>query len=266
MKKITVFSLLYLSFFMLVSQRSVADRTDLPDYFYTLSSDIVENIKESSQNLNLRYADFMIIIENYDVLNSINLSNYYGEPFPIIDEWGTSVTHIVDSNTFYFLPVADTLYLQEDISTQKMFGKQLSIIPLNTNKDVHFKVSVATDESLTQNLTLEKYNGEDWYEDAQLVKIWQGISNYKELSDSAVYYFKVPPVEELTNIESLKTELSLRDTLVHYSGELSFDAEYVYKEKPCLYLIEGIIIKIEKYNQEKLIETKYIRTSILYGC
>lgn len=264
MKKIILLLILLVNISCASAQKD--EDIKLPDYFYNISQKAVENIQDPSHNLNLVYSDFMIIVEDYDVLKEVNISNYEGEPFPIIAQSYDFFTNIVNAEQFYFTPVIDTIYLYEDIMTEKIFKKKIKIIPLSDDKDIHYKVYVAMDESLTQMLPLEEYHDDDAYEKSELLETWREVGPYKKVNSSKKLEFRIPSEESLLNIKDLKKQLALRDTLVTYEGELYHYANYVYKGLPTEYLVEGVVVKIEKYKKEHLIETKYLRTYITYGC
>jgi hypothetical protein len=67
-------------------------------------------------------------------------------------------------------------------------------------------------------------------------------------------------------LERIKKKYSLRDTLVVIPGEYDTVATLTKDKKLYGYGYDFFLFKIERYNKNKKIDTKYIVVSIMYGC
>lgn len=224
--------------------------------------DISFKIKDAHNDLNLRYSDFLVTIVNYNVL-ALNLANY-DDDYPVIDQHSNYSVHLLDKDCYYLIPLTDTLEIYEEIDLEHIENKMIRITSLDEKeKDVYYKVSLSALESINQMPPAEV----DFWEGMEndLVR-WEGISPYVEIVNSARSCFYVPEVESLSNLPYLKQTLALGDTCVHYEGELSYTATLIYKGKPTVHQINGVLLRIEKYTLDTLIETKFLKVYFAYGC
>lgn len=227
-----------------------------------ISKDILLKIKDAKKNLNLRYSDFLVTIHDYNGLE-LNFSNYDND-FPIIGHHIDYNLHLLDQDHYYFIPLSDTLIIQEEIHLEKIGNKIIQVTSLNEKeKDIHYKVSISVLESIEQRFPLEIDVKEGMEKE---LKRWVGLSPYVELVDSAQSYFYVPEIETLSNLSQLKQTLALGDTCVLYESELSYTATLIYKGKPAVHWIDGAILRIDRFNLNTLIETKYLKILFAYGC
>ena len=241
------------------SQNEITDKK----YF---SSDIVSKIEDPSSNLYLYWPDYLVTIKDYDLWNEINYGNYGEIDESFIDWWDDKATVIIDSLTFYYAIETDTVLLGEEVYTSNIEGKIVKITPIRAPKNTHFKLSVAVDETIKQYPPLEEYYTRDGMSENDL-EVWEKISSYKTLKDSGQYTFRIPDRDSISDIEQLKIDLALRDTSLYYEAESEGRAiNYVYKGMPAEHWINGLIIKIEKYNKDVLIETKYIKIQFPEAC
>lgn len=230
----------------------------------------ISKIEDSANDLNLKYSDFMIIIPNYSLIG-VNFDNYIdynqtepGDIFPFID-YGTDYDiHIADQDHYYFFPTTDTLTLYQDITTESIFEKTIKLIPLNKERNVSYKISIALDESIQQRYIQGIENSDDEYE--MNLETWRGITPYKQLKTTKKLEFKVPKESEVENLKDLKRKLSLQDCNIFYESELSQTATVIYKGRPSVFTVEGAILKIEKLKDKKTVEIYYIYINIAYGC
>lgn len=95
---------------------------------------------------------------------------------------------------------------------------------------------------------------------------WKGYSQPVKLKDSAVYYYRLPHRDITKEQENVKPLLSLRDTAVIVPSEGGNYASVVYKDRPAHFELPWDMLKIERYRDGKLVETKYIRLIIESGC
>lgn len=70
----------------------------------------------------------------------------------------------------------------------------------------------------------------------------------------------------MSDFDNLYKKLNLRDTLVIQEGEYDDVATIVYKNRPAHFVIDDIVLKIDKYKKDLLVETKYLCIVFSYGC
>lgn len=176
----------------------------------------------------------------------------------------SSLVPFLDSNLFLgFRVKADTALISEDVGDY-VRGKLLQIAP--KNKKDKFRISYAYHEIISELYQREKHNDIDWDEWAKNSVHWEGQSDYKTLKDSVKYFFWLPEADYEGYEKIRERKLNLRDTSVIEDGEYSTEATLVYKEKPCTHFLESLILKIERIRSRKVLETKYIKIILSYGC
>lgn len=256
--------LIFVSIVLISFSAFAQNKAEDSKYF---SKDIVSKVEDPHTNLNLLWSDYLVTIRKYNLWGEINESNYQGIDMPFIDEWTETNTVIIDHNTFYYVVNRDTILCQEEVFTDNIEGKTIKITPFENNKNINFKVSVAVEEYIKQFLSAEDY-GRDGVEDKEaLLETWEKVSPFKAVKDSAQFYFKIPNRESLSDIKQIKVDLALGDTTLYYEAEGGgHDLNYIYKGKPAEHRIIGMLIRIEKYKKDLLIETKYIQFSFPQSC
>lgn len=242
----------------------VFSQNDSNKYFSPL---IINKLENPTENLNVLWSNFLVTVENYDLWGEINYSNYDPITEPFIDEWNDINTVIIDSTTFYYVIKTDTVFFQEEVFTSNIEDRLLKITPINNNPNCTFKVSVGVSEIIKQFLSLEEYGKDDMYEKEAELETWEKISPYVPIKDSAQLYYRIPKRDSISSIKQLKVDLALRDTSLYYEAEGGgHDINYIFKGKPAEYRITGMVIRIEKYERDVLIETKYIRIVFPEAC
>ncbi|WP_298546510.1 SH3 domain-containing protein [uncultured Aquimarina sp.] len=95
---------------------------------------------------------------------------------------------------------------------------------------------------------------------------WKGNSPFKELSlTRQMTLFPKIAYEKIESSRQLN--LKLKDTLVHYPGEMGgTTATMSYNGKPCVHAIPETILKIVLYHNNGTKEIKYININLSYGC
>lgn len=123
------------------------------------------------------------------------------------------------------------------------------------------------------------------------------ITSYTSIKDSAAYFFRALPhtadMESVTvidgeviplkkrntmkqikdeelrynkDLERIKKKYTLKDTLVIIPGEYDTVATLTKNGKLYGYSYDYYVFKIERYNRNKKIDTKYVVVNIMYGC
>lgn len=222
----------------------------------------IENGEEPASNLNIKFSDFMVSIYSYGVYETV--VNYKNQESVYIDDLAETKDlniEVLDLNRCYLMPLKDTTVLNE-WTFNDLSNKILKITPNEKEKDVSFKLSAQLYERIWQQMPKDM-DYERWENIAQE---WKGISPSVEIKDSANYYFKLPEIQNLSDYNDLYKNLALRDTLVVIEGEYDSVATIVYNDRPSIFIIDNILLRIDKYRKEMLIETKYIRIVFSYGC
>jgi len=95
---------------------------------------------------------------------------------------------------------------------------------------------------------------------------WEGSSPLKKLSLlGQIALFPKIEYEKIENYRQLN--LKLRDTIVHYPGEMGgTTATMSYHGKPCMHLISDVILKIVLHHSNGTVEIKYLEVNLSYGC
>ncbi|MCK5856677.1 MAG: SH3 domain-containing protein [Bacteroidales bacterium] len=152
----------------------------------------------------------------------------------------------------------DTLAVYEYVFNS-LGDKLIEIFP-NTPTD-----SVAIYHTLYESINELPPNhnvGDEWY--ANRV-VWEGQEEMKRIARKG-YLFRIPDTDYEGQENYRLQKMELRDTLVILESEFSRRATLVYKNKPCTYLINKIILKIVLFNNGKEIDVKYLDVTLSYGC
>lgn len=222
----------------------------------------ITNGEEPSTNLNIKYSDFVVTIYNYGVYETA--VDYKNENKPIYPAQNNLISVHIDGgvNRCYLSTPNDSILLNEWVFND-LSNKLLKITPLTKEAGVHFTVSASLNEVIRPQFPRDKISFDDWVKDYHE---WKQMSSSKEIRDSANYYFRIPEIQTLSDFPLLKKQLALRDTLVIYEGEYDDIATIVYKNMPSHFVIDDIVLRVDKYKINTLIETKYIRIIFSYGC
>ena len=95
---------------------------------------------------------------------------------------------------------------------------------------------------------------------------WVGSSPFKKLSLTRQMVI-FPKIEHEKIETSRQVNLKLRDTLVHYPGEMGgTTATMSYHGKPCVHSISDVILKIVLHHSNGTTEIKYVNINLSYGC
>lgn len=222
----------------------------------------IERGDEPSTNLNIKYADFFVTIYNYGAYETV--VNYLEGNKPIYFEYTEKKDldiKIDGVNQCYLIPHKDTILLNEFVFND-LSNKILKITPTINEKGIKFKLSARLYERIWQQWSRD-INYEKW---DTLQEKWEDISPPIEIKDSANYFFKIPEIQTLSDFSQLYEDLNLRDTLVVIEGEYDDVATIVYKNRPAHFVVDDILLRVDMYRLETLIETKYIRIVFSYGC
>ncbi|WP_108868644.1 SH3 domain-containing protein [Aquimarina aquimarini] len=168
--------------------------------------------------------------------------------------------------TFYFYEIdnryeghnvvkKDTMYVYEDVFNDL------------SDKLIHIKPKVKIDNVELFYTFKEKvweYNGDE--SNSKEPYKWEGNSPFKKLS-LAKKMILFPKIEYEKVETSRQVNLKLRDTLVHYPGEMGgTTATMSYNGRPCVHFISDVILKIVLHHSNGTTEIKYININLSYGC
>lgn len=264
----TRYKLLFIVIFIQIFSVSVFCQTKAEESKF-FSKNIVSKLEDPKTNVNLLWSDYLVTIQNYDLWSDINYSNYEGIDRPFVTGWidNNERVVVIDDTLFYFVINTDTIFFGQEVFTDNIEGQTIRISPLENKKNIQFKVAVAVDEYIKQFLSPTEYGRDNMEDKEALLETWEKVSPYQPVQDSAQYYFKIPFADSISDIEHIKTDLDLGNTTLYYEAEGGgHDLNYIYKGKPAEHRITGMIVRIEKYDRDKLIETKYIQVSFPEAC
>lgn len=250
---------------------------------------IVYESKEDS----ISYKDTYLRFPEFDLI----LHKFYGyyvnsEDNTLVGDYGVDLVKDSLTDTELLVARRDTVKLSEDLD-ERLNKTLLQLVP--KNKDDRFKLSMAYVGHLWEYYDSILYAGDmERYE-----KVYHNVretTKYVKLTDSAQLYFRATPhtadmvpvvvkngkmvMERSTTdaemkaeeqyytkeLDKIKRKYKLRDTLVEYPGEYTYYGNLTGNKRIYGYEYESYIIKIERYRKKKLIETKYVVVSIMYGC
>lgn len=191
--------------------------------------------------------------------------------------------------------MSDTLFLSEILFDDRINNTLIEFIP-GTLTDL-FKVSMCYLSSINEVIDYRKYTEQLmdrlYNESIHLNE----ITKYTFLPDSANFFFRAKPhtsdMEEVKVVDGkivpakkrnsqkqinheqryyeeeiarVKKKYHLRDTLVVIPAEYDRVATLTDDSHLFDYSYERFLFRIDRYNNKKLIETKYVAISIAYGC
>jgi len=188
----------------------------------------------------------------------------------------------------------DSMYLSEDLD-ERISNTLLQIIPDNP-KD-KFKVSMCYHSTLNEIIDSREFTSEQLEELYEKNLAIKETTPYTTIKDSAKFYFRALPhtsdmeaikvvdgqivpirkrntkkqvedEEMLFNkeIARIKKKYSLTDTLVIIPGEYDTYATLTKDKRLYGYGYDSFVFRIERFQNKKLVETKYIVVGIMYGC
>jgi len=216
---------------------------------------------EKPKGSTIYFPTFQLTIGNY-VLSNTLLNE---EQTALTYHDTTEITFRKSETEIKFLAKRDTLHLYGEAG-ESSGNKLMQLIPKNSAE--HFKVTCWLEECVSEQydpnrfIMSERQTTDDYLKavllwDKNKVR-WNRIVKYREMNDSAGF-FRIPEIgdDAYSDIRN-NPELQLRDTLVDLSGESANIATVVYKNKASYMGICSDFIRIERYKEEQLIDTKYI--------
>lgn len=240
----------------------------------------------SYKDTHLRFPEFDLVLHKF--------YGYYVHPEDntLVGEYAADLLRDSLNNNEILVARRDTVSLSEDLD-ERLNKTLFQLVP--KNKQDYFKVSMVYIGRLTEIYDSIRYAGdmERYEKESRNVK---ETTKYVKLTDSAGYYFRATPhtadmvpvtvkngkmvyktdtteaemkAEEQYNtneLDKIKRKYNLRDTLVEYPGEYTYYGTLTGNKLIYSYEYESYIIKINRYHKKKLVETKYIVVSIMYGC
>lgn len=212
------------------------------------------NVIKKQAFTELQYSKFSLVINNfnpYSFINSVqDLPNFGGDTSVIVP----MIIPNLDETPHLILKVKmDSVNLEETINN---YINDNLIKVVSKNKSDIFKVSFSYNYRV-----YEPYDSKSGrkYDEWEKNKIgFSGATKYQQIKDSAKCFYRVPQYKYNYYENQLKKKMNLQDTLVRVVNEFAEECTLIYKSKPCVYKMDNICIRIERYVGNKLKEVKYI--------
>jgi hypothetical protein len=161
-----------------------------------------------------------------------------------------------EGKTVALTMLQDTFHTSNNTNSS-FFENKIEIIP--HHKDDQFKIDFSYQVVVYQMDDAAFTNNDPKKE--KVFARWYGMTDYTTLKDSIGYFFVMPngvyDDSFLTN--DVKKKIHLRDTSIIYHREYEEVAKVIYKGKPCGINANATYLRIKRFNQNKLLETKFIR-------
>ena len=86
------------------------------------------------------------------------------------------------------------------------------------------------------------------------------MTNYTPLADSTELFFRLPSFAFDPNFlrDDIKKKIPARDTSITYHREYEEEATLIYKGKPCTISSGPVYLRIQRFNNDELVDTKFI--------
>ncbi len=261
-----------------------------------------DEIDDTVRDTRLRFPEFTLLMHDfkgYEPYEENGINKYslqFGlyendTPFAVLNEDEKDNEEYVET----LIVLKDSMHLSEILFDDRINNTLLQMIPNNPTD--RFKMSMRYLSSINEVIDYRKFNNEEL--DALYEKSihHQEETKYIDIPDSAFFFFramphtsdmeevrvvdgKIIPVKKSNNKEQIKWEQKyyedeiarikkkhgLRDTLVIIPAEYDRVATLTDDSHLYSYIYDAFLFRIQRYNRNKLIETKYIIVSIAYGC
>ena len=168
--------------------------------------------------------------------------------------------------SFYFYKLEDDYKELNVVKNDTMYAYE-SVFNDLSDKLIHIKPKIEIDDVELFYTFKEKIweygvfasNSEEQY-------TWSGSSPFKKLSFTRQMVL-FPKIEYEKIETSRRVNLKLRDTMVHYPGEMGgTTATMSYQGRPCIHFISDAILKVILHHSDGTTEIKYININLSYGC
>ena len=148
----------------------------------------------------------------------------------------------------------DTISLYEDLDSYGVV-KQVKFVPKNKND--RFVVSLAYGQLLYEVKELTDENADN------KIMQWFELTPYKILSDSGGIFIprsfnNLGKGEEDFSRNTMAKKHHMRDTTVTIPGEYEINAHFVYKNRYFCYALGSFYLRVQRFSNGKLKETRYI--------
>ena len=210
----------------------------------------------------LKYPNFDLLIDDYAVwegaVNYTSKQSYCNNK--------TVAPFVVSDGVYCLKPLTAKVELNET-QCENINKKQIALFvsPLvPAPKEIHFKVSASLEQSIKElPPSLDGIDIIDWYKTHSL---WVGKTDFVQLKDSN-HCFQIPLISSIDHRDEIYQQLQLKDTtVVLQSTDYSYVGDVVYKGKIGTFSTDYVILKIDMYRKDTLVETKYIRIFLSHGC
>lgn len=202
-----------------------------------------------------------------DSLAQLNDRHFsYSEDYPInttldFKEFGLDILNYQVQNEVAELTIVstDTIELHEWVGSNLM-NRKINI--RTTNKDLKFQIDYCLNDKV-----YEQYDPSIVHKADKKWDEWRGFTPYKSIKIKDNTHLIFPDINLSTGyLKFRKKQLNLRDTFVNLSGESDNIATVVYKEKPSIYDVESVFIRITAFEGNKKKWTKYLKFLLSKGC
>lgn len=153
----------------------------------------------------------------------------------------------------------DTIELSEWVGSNLM-NRKFNIKA--NSKDLRFKIDYRLND-----IIYEQYDHRITYDEDKKWHKWEGSTPYINIKIKNNVNFVFPNVDLASGyLKFRKKQLNLRDTFVDLSGESDNIATVVYKEKPSIYNVESVLIRITILDSNQQKGIKYLKVILSSGC
>lgn len=219
----------------------------------TVKSTIEEQREQDSLmksgNTRLNFPGYSAVIHDFKTYDSF-------------DDYGKLVYNMYP-NDAKFLSHKDRLVtltmLQDTFHTSisvysNFYDNKIEIIP--KNKDDKFEVD------FSYQTTFSVTDGKKTKDKIDLPK----MTDYYPMRDSADYFFKIPlsSYDDDFIRNDVRKKFAIKDTSIVYEAEVGYEAIFMYKNRPYEVWRDALYLRIKRFNNDKLIDTKFIRVDLPY--
>jgi hypothetical protein len=197
-----------------------------------------------------------LIFPNFSIiLDSIKFSGYrdYDNNDKFVYSGDTTIEKVNTKNhmRWTLTTAKDTAYLGTDDERRSLSNSKIELIP--KSKADNFEISYCFKVRITTEYGKNNI-------------LWESMTPYKKIKDSLTYFYRLPSEQVYYDkeLKDVKRKLKLKDTIFKKQAAnqdygIYDEAGVIFKNQLCeIENSEIIYLKIDRYNENKLIETKYL--------